>query len=40
MCRAKYCTEQFSDMLIYVTTSDENLIHQNSANTYRLRDDF
>ena len=36
LCKAKYCQEQFSDLLIVVRTADENLIHQNTANTSRL----
>ena len=32
MCRAKQYQENFSNLLIFVTTADENLIHQNTAN--------
>ena len=33
LCRAKYCQEQFSDLLIVVCTAVENIIDQNMSNT-------
>ena len=36
LCRAKQCQEKFSNLLIFVTAADENLIHQNTANTTSL----